>query len=101
MGWEEGAVTLAGEEELEEEEEADGEVKAERPGLGLGAELAGDESLAGKLDFSGNGGCGCREGAAGVKAEDSEGMEATLGAAGEEEATAAMPSPPNGRAVLL
>lgn len=52
---EEGAVTLAGEEELDEEEEADGEVKAEveRPGLGLGA-----ESGAGMLDFSRNGGCG-------------------------------------------
>ena len=36
-----------------------------------------------------------------MKAEDSEGMEATLGAAGEEEAVTALLSPPNGRAVLL
>lgn len=58
MGWEEGAVTLAGEEELDEEEEADGEVKAARAGLDLGNELAGAVSEAVKLDFSGNGGCG-------------------------------------------
>lgn len=58
MGWEEGAVTLAGEEELDEEEEADGEVKVERAGLGLGNELAEPESGAGRLDFSRNGGCG-------------------------------------------
>lgn len=58
MGLEEGAVTLAGEEELDEEEEADGEVKVERAGLGLGTELAGAESEAGRLDLSGNGGCG-------------------------------------------
>lgn len=36
-----------------------------------------------------------------MKAEDSEGMEATLGAAGEEEVVIALLSPPNGRAVLL
>lgn len=55
---EEGAVTLAGEEELDEEEEAYGEVKVERPGLGLGSELAGAELGAAGVDFSGNGGCG-------------------------------------------
>lgn len=58
MGWEEGAVTLAGEEELDEQEEADGEVKVERAGPGLGTELAGVEFGAGWLDFSRNGGCG-------------------------------------------
>lgn len=36
-----------------------------------------------------------------MKAEDSEGIEATLGAAGEEEAVTPLPPPPNGRAVLL
>ena len=88
MGLEEGAVTLAGDEELdEEEEEAVGGVRVERtPGAEFGASW---------LDLSGKGGCGGWEGAAGVKAEDSDGMEATLGAAGEE-----VP-PPNGRAVLL
>lgn len=30
----------------------------ERPGLGLGTELAGAESGAAGLDLSGNGGCG-------------------------------------------
>lgn len=92
-------VILAGEEELDEEEEADEEATAGRPGLGLGTELAGAGVAAGWLDLSGNGGCGGWEGAAGVKADDSEGIEATLGAAGEEEA--ATPPPPNGRAVLF
>lgn len=92
-------VILAGEEELDEEEEVDEDVKVERPGLGLGTELAGAESVAAWLDLSGNGGCGSWEGAAGVKADDSEGIEATLGAAGEEEAP--LLPPPNGRAVLL
>ena len=54
---EDGAVTLAGEDELDEEEEADGEGKVARPGLGLGSELAGAESGAGMVDFSRNGGC--------------------------------------------
>lgn len=58
MGWEEGAVILAGDEELDEEEEVDGEVKAERPGLDLGTEFAGAESEAARTDLSGNGGCG-------------------------------------------
>lgn len=98
MGWQEGVVTLAGEEELDEEEEADGEVKAWRAGPALGAELAGGESAAGRLDLSRNGGCGGWEGAAGLKAEDCEGM---AGAAGEG-AVAAPPSPPpKGRAVLV
>lgn len=92
-------VILAGEEEFDEEEEVDEDVKVERPGLGLGTELAGAESVAAWLDLSGNGGCGSWEGAAGVKADDSEGIEATLGAAGEEEAPLLLP--PNGRAVLL
>lgn len=54
---EEGVVTLAGE-GLDVEEEVYGEVKVERPGLGLGVELAGAEFEAAGLDFSGNGGCG-------------------------------------------
>lgn len=36
-----------------------------------------------------------------MKADDSEGMEATLEAAGEEEGVTTLPLPPNGRAVLL
>lgn len=36
-----------------------------------------------------------------MKADVSEGMEATLGAAGEEEAVTTLLPPPNGRAVLL
>lgn len=36
-----------------------------------------------------------------MKADDSEGIEATFGAAGEEEAVTPVPPPPNGRAVLL
>lgn len=83
-------------EEVEEEEEAAyGEVKAERPVAGLALGAAG-------LDLSGNGGCGGWDGAAGVKADDGEGMVATLGASGVEEAvTVLLPPPPNGRAVLL
>lgn len=59
----------------------------------------------------GKGGCGacgawrgCWEGAAGVKAEEAEGMEA-LGAAGTKEEGLTdpklLPPPPKGRAVLL
>lgn len=47
------AVTLAGEEELDEVEEADGEEKAEWAWPTLGAEFAAAE-----LDLSANGGCG-------------------------------------------
>lgn len=101
MEWEEGAVTLAGEEEVDEEEEAEGEVKAERPELGLGAELAGAEAGAGERDLRGKGGCGCWEEAAGVKADDAEGMEATLGVVREDEAAPTLLPPPKGRAVLL
>lgn len=95
---EEGAVTLAGEEEEDEE----GVVKGERPepGLGGGAELGGAgerERLA-----SGKGGWGCwEEGAAGVKADDAEGIEATFGAVREEVTTPTPLPPPKGRAVLL
>lgn len=99
---EEGAATLAGEEESDEEEDEEtayGDVKAVRPGLGL--EVAGAASGAAGLDLSGKGGCGGWDGAAGVKADDAEGMVATLGASGAKEvATPALPAP-NGRAVLL
>lgn len=57
------------------------------------------ESGAAGLDLSGNGGCGAWEGAAGVKADEAEGMVATLGASGAAEAGAE--TPPKGRAVLL
>lgn len=57
---EEGAVTLAGEDESDEEDEdeeaAYGEAKVVRPGLGL--EVAGAASGAAGLDLSGKGGCG-------------------------------------------
>lgn len=57
-----------------------------------------------ELLASGKGGCGggCWEGAAGVKAEEAEGMEA-LGAAGVEDGLTALKldDPPKGRAVLL
>lgn len=103
-----GAVTLAGEEEPEddaEEELANGE----RPDDGLGAELeAGLDMELGEgcerwaEPARGNGGCGgCWEGAAGVKAEEADGMEA-LGAAGDglTDRTVFV-APPKGRAVLL
>lgn len=57
MGWEGGAVTLGEDEELDEVDEADGEVKAERPGLILGAEFIA-ESEAGRFDLRAKGGCG-------------------------------------------
>lgn len=56
---EEGADTLAGEEESDEEEDEEAayrDVKAVRPGLGL--EVAGVASGAAGLDLSGKGGCG-------------------------------------------
>lgn len=74
-------------------------MKAERPGLAFWTEFAG-AGCGARLDWSGKGGCGGWEGAAGVKAEDSEGIEATLVEAGEE-AVNPPPLPPNGRAVLL
>lgn len=49
---------MAEEEELDEEEEAYGDVNVVRPGLGLGNELAGAKSGVVELDFSGKGGCG-------------------------------------------
>lgn len=100
---EEGAVTLAGEEEEDEE----GVVKGERPELGLvgGAELGGAAmGGAGEREWlpSGKGGWGCwEEGAAGVKADDAEGIEATFGAVREEVTTPTPLPPPKGRAVLL
>lgn len=53
-----GAVTLGEDEELDEADEAEGEVKAERPGLILGAEFTTAESETGMLDFNAKGGCG-------------------------------------------
>lgn len=56
---EEGAATLAGEEESDEEgdeEAAYGDVKLVRPGLGLA--MAGAASGEAGLDLNGNGGCG-------------------------------------------
>lgn len=98
-----GTVPLAGEEESDEEEEdeeaAYGDVKVVRPGLGL--EAAGAASGAAGLDLSGNGGCGGWDGAAGVKADEAEGMVATLGASGDKEAVTPALAAPNGRAVLL
>lgn len=53
-----GAVTLGDDEELDEVDEADGEVNAERRGLILRDEFTAAESEAEWLDFSANGGCG-------------------------------------------
>lgn len=49
---------MAGEEDIEVDEAAGGEVKVERAGLSLGTVWAGAGSGAVWLDFSGNGGCG-------------------------------------------
>lgn len=74
---------------------------------GFGAGLREETVREVELLASGKGGCGpcgggCCEGAAGVKAEEAEGMEA-LGAAGREDGLTALKldDPPNGRAVLL
>lgn len=70
-----------------------------------------EEEVEEELLASGKGGCGpcagcggggCWDGAAGVKADEAEGMEA-LGAAGVEDGLTArkLDEVPNGRAVLL
>lgn len=99
---EEGAVPLAGEEESDEEDDEEavyGDVKVLRPGLGL--KVDGAASGAAGLDLSGKGGCGSWDGAAGVKADEAEGIVATLGASGDKEAVTPVLLAPNGRAVVL
>lgn len=104
-----GAITLAGEEEPEddvEEELANGE-RPDDDDLGAEIEAGLDAELGEDCErwaepARGNGGCGgCWDGAAGVKAEEADGMEA-LGAAGDglTDRTVFV-APPKGRAVLL